>query len=382
MTLGSNWNCEDAVTDSNSDTLNQFVDYEDYEMFYQNVDHSFVHRLGRQDLTAAVINVEENYTKSHFDESVDLLIRHYSDVLTYRVDVIVARVGKLATDLGEVGRRTNDRHRAEARSCIATVILETMINQVNAKAPHKSEECLTLMVFDNADPYAALAALSASTGKYTFPDDVDPSVSKDILMVYYYLDWKKAEITTSIPSNLSEKSEDTGFNHLPFVHTAHHDSSQSWLDVRTIGQTGNRAHHLQNSDLLFKSTDTTWKTPLIIHLKHTEQKAYRRTGRITLPLSHPPVAQPSRPQLLHPFSGQQGPWVPKEYILSPWIQLLLIAAIGATILILMPPTRHGHRRGSGSGQQGQPEAKAKARSSDDLWSFGRPECWNRPAFQS
>ena len=26
----------------------------------------------------------------------------------------------------------------------------------------------------------------------------------------------------------------------------------------------------------------------------------------------------------------------------------------------MPPTRHGHRRGSGSGQQGQPEAKAKA----------------------
>ena len=45
----------------------------------------------------------KNYTKSHFDESVDLLIRHYSDVLTYRVDVIVARVGKLATDLGEVG---------------------------------------------------------------------------------------------------------------------------------------------------------------------------------------------------------------------------------------------------------------------------------------
>ena len=79
-TLGSNWNCGDAVTESNSDTLNQFVDYKDYEMFYQNVDHSFVHRLGRQDLTVATINVEENYTKSHFDESVDLLIRHYSDV--------------------------------------------------------------------------------------------------------------------------------------------------------------------------------------------------------------------------------------------------------------------------------------------------------------
>ena len=122
MTLGSNWNCEDAVTESNSDTLNQFVDYEDYEVFYQNVDHSFVHRLGRQDLTVATINVEENYTKSHFDESVDLLIRHYSDVLTYRVDVIVARVGRLATDLGEVGRRTNGRQRAEARSCIAIMI--------------------------------------------------------------------------------------------------------------------------------------------------------------------------------------------------------------------------------------------------------------------
>ena len=63
MTLGSNWNCEDAVTDSTSDTPNQLVDYEDYEMFYQNVDRSFVRRLGRQDLTVAVINVEENYTK-------------------------------------------------------------------------------------------------------------------------------------------------------------------------------------------------------------------------------------------------------------------------------------------------------------------------------
>ena len=302
-----------AVTKSNSDTLNQFVDSEDYEMFYQNVDHSFVHRLGRQDLTVASINVEENYTKSHFDVSVDLLIRCYSDVLTYRVDVIVARVGKLATDLGEVGRRTNGRQRAEARSCVATMILESMINQVNAKAPHKSEECLTLMVFGNADPYAVLAALAASKGPY----DSDPNVSKDTLMVYY-LDWKKAEITASIPSNLSEKSEDTGFNHLPFVHTAHHDSSQSWLGVRTLGQVGNRARHLQNSDLLFKSTDTAWKTPLIIHLKHTEQKAYRtRSSEANkkrkqdrkdyfASISHPPVG----PQQLHPFLGQQGPWIP------------------------------------------------------------------------
>ena len=274
MTLGSNWNSDNAVAECTSDSQCQFVDYEDYEMFYQNVDHSFIHKLGRQDLVVATINVEESYTKSHFDESVDLLIRHYSDVLTYRVDVIVARVGKLATDLGEVGRRTNGRQRAEARSCIATAILESMINQVNAKAPHKSEECLTLMVFGNADPYAVIAALAASKGPYTFPEDVDPSVSRDTLMVYY-LDWKKAEITASIPSNLSEKSEDSGFNHLSFIHTAHHDSNESWLDIRTIGQVGNRAHHLRNSDLLFKSTDTTWKTPLIIHLKHTEQKLYR-----------------------------------------------------------------------------------------------------------
>ena len=89
MPLGSNWNSDYAVTECTSDSQFQLVDYEDYEMFYQNVDHSFIHRLGRQDLVVATINVEENYTKSHFDESVDLLIRHYSDVLTYRVDVIV-----------------------------------------------------------------------------------------------------------------------------------------------------------------------------------------------------------------------------------------------------------------------------------------------------
>ena len=101
MTLGSIWNCEDVMTDSHSDILNQFVDYEDYEIFYQNVDHSFIRLLGRQDLTLAIINVEENYIKSHFDESIDLFIRHYSDILTYRVDVVVARVGKFVTVLGK-----------------------------------------------------------------------------------------------------------------------------------------------------------------------------------------------------------------------------------------------------------------------------------------
>ena len=313
-TLGSNWSCEDAVTDSTSDTPNQFVGYEDCEMFYQNVDHSFVRRLGRQDLTVAVINVQENYTKSHFDESVDLLIRHYSDVLTYRVDVIVARVGKLATDLGEVGRRTNGRHRAEARSCIAAMILESMINKINAKAPRKSEECLTFMVFGNADPYAARVALAVSTGKYTFPDDVDPSVSKDTLLVYY-LDWKKAERTASIPTNLSEKSEDTGFNHLPFVHTAHHDTSQSWLD-RTNWQSRAppsklrppfqvQGHYVEKA---INHPSQAYRSIARDRLRRTRRES--RKERSTMPLRRPPVAQLSRPQLLHPFSDQQGPWVP------------------------------------------------------------------------
>ena len=374
MTLGSNWNSDYAVTECTSDSQFQFVDYEDYEMFYQNVDHSFTHKLGRQDSVVATINVEENYTNSHFDESVDLLIRHYSDVLTYRVDVIVARVGKLATDLGEVGRRTNGRQRADARSCIATAILESMLNQVNAKAPHKSEECLTLMVFGNADPYAVMAALAASKGPYTFPQDIDPSVSRDTLMVYY-LDWKKAEITASIPSNLSEKSEDSGFNHLSFTHTAHHDSSESWLDIRTIGQVGNRAHHLQNSDLLFKSTDTTWKTPLIIHLKHTEQKSYRTRSdeaskkskqnrkeyMASKASSSGSAFRAAAAASLFGSARAMGAAITvKDYIPSPWVQLLLFAVIAAAILIMMPPTRCGHARGSGEGQQGQPDAKAKA----------------------
>ena len=191
----------------------------------------------------------------------------------------------------------------------------------------------------------------------------------------YYLGWRKAEITASIPSNLSEKSEDTGFNHLPFVHTAHHDSSQSWLDVRTLGQVGNRAHHLQNSDLLFKSTDATWKTPLIIHLKHTEQKAYRTRSSeankkrkqdrkdyfASKASSSGSAFRATAAASLFGSARAMGTVITViDYILSPWLQLLLIAAVAATILILMPPTRHGHRRGSGSGQQGQPEAKAKA----------------------
>ena len=59
MPLGSNWNSDYAVTECTSDSQFQLVDYEDYEMFYQNVDHSFIHRLGRQDLVVATINVEE-----------------------------------------------------------------------------------------------------------------------------------------------------------------------------------------------------------------------------------------------------------------------------------------------------------------------------------
>ena len=110
MTLDSNWNCDQPVKESTSDTPHQFVDYEDFEMFYRNVDQKFVRRLGKQDYAMAIINIEENYTKSHVDEPVDILTQQYRDVLTFRVDAIVARVGKLATDQGEVASRTNGRH--------------------------------------------------------------------------------------------------------------------------------------------------------------------------------------------------------------------------------------------------------------------------------
>ena len=47
----------------------------------------------------------------------------------------------------------------------------------------------------------------------------------------------------------------------------------------------------------------------------------------------------------------------KEYLLSPWIQLLLVAVLAASILIMMPP-----RRGTGRGnsQQDQPNNPSKA----------------------
>ena len=83
MTLASNGNCEGAVTEAKSNSLNQIVEYEDYEMFYQNVDHQFVKRLGRQDLAVAVINIEESYTKSHFDESVAILAWRECTFLAY-----------------------------------------------------------------------------------------------------------------------------------------------------------------------------------------------------------------------------------------------------------------------------------------------------------
>ena len=274
VTLGSNWNSSNAVTELSGDSLHQFVDYEDYETFYRSAGHVFVERIARPDLVMATINIEENYTKSHFNESVDLLIQHYIDVLTFRVDIIVARVGKLAYDLGEVGRRTNGRHRAEARSCIATTIWETMLAKVNQKAPDGSEECHPLLVFGNADPYAAQAALAAANGDYTFPEGLDYNLSKDTLMIYY-IDWKKAAITAQIPDKFTQITEDVGFNHLAFIQTAFPDSSKNCLDIRTIRQTGNRPHHLTNSDLLFKSTDTSWKTPLIVYFRHTEQKANR-----------------------------------------------------------------------------------------------------------
>ena len=64
-----------------------------------------------------------------------------------------------------------------------------MINKINAKTSLKSEEGLAFMAFGNVESYAALAILALSTGNYIFPNDVDPNVSKDILMIYYLI-WK------------------------------------------------------------------------------------------------------------------------------------------------------------------------------------------------
>ena len=120
------------------------------------------------------------------------------------------------------------------------MLLETMLDKVNQAAPKESEECLPPLAFGNADPYAKLAALAAANGDYTYPEGLDYSLSKDTLIVYY-IDWKKAAMTAQIPENLSQVSEDTGFNHLSFIHTADHDSNEDYLDIRTIGQQGNRS---------------------------------------------------------------------------------------------------------------------------------------------
>ena len=355
------------MTELSANTLSQFMDFEDFETFYKTADRAFVQRMGRPDLIVATINIEDNYTKSHFNESVDLLISHYQDVLPSKPDVIVARVGKLASDLGEVGRRTNGKHRAEARSCIATMLLETMLDKVNQAAPKESEECLPPLVFGNADPYAKLAALAAANGDYTYPEGLDYSISKDTLIVYY-IDWKKAAITAQIPENLSQVSEDTGFNHLSFIHTADHDSNEDYLDIRTIGQQGNRSNHLTNSDLFFKSTDTTWKTPLVVYLKHTEQKASRTrsieakrkrnqewkkvlAARTSSSTSGGTALRATVAASVFGTAKGMGTAIAvKEFLLSPWTQFFLVAALAVSILIMMPP-----RRGTG---RAPPKAKS------------------------
>ena len=172
----------------------KFVAYEDFEQFKRHVDHSFVKRQGKKDLTMAIIHIEENFTKFHFDEAVEILLGQYRDVLTFCIDMIVACVGKLATDQGEVATHADGRHQAEVRSCVATVLLECMINKVNAEAPSARELCSIPMVFGNADPCAALAALAASSDDVDFPQDVDYQLSNDGLLMYY-LDWKKSDIT-------------------------------------------------------------------------------------------------------------------------------------------------------------------------------------------
>ena len=366
LTLGSNWDSDEAVTELSADSLHQFVDYEDYEEFYRSASHAFVERMARPDAVVAIINIEENYTKSHFDESVDLLIQHYQDVLTYRADFIVARVGKLAYDLGEVGSRTNGRHRADARSRIATMILETMLAKINEKAPNSSEECHLLLIFGNADPYAMTAALANANGDYNFPNGLDYNLSKDTLLLYH-IDWRKAAITAQVSEKFTKQTEDVGFDHLSFIHTAYHNSEKECFDIRTIGQTGNRPRHLTNTDLLFKSTDASWKTPLIVYFRHTEQRANRtrsaeskrkRQQEYQRYLASKAASSSGGTTLratvaasvIGSANAMGTVLTVKEYLLSPWIQLLLVAVLAASILIMMPPRRG---TGRGAGQQDQ-----------------------------
>ena len=360
-----------ASTQISADSLYQFVDYEDYEEFYRSASHAFVERMARPDSVVATTNIEENYTKSHFDESVDLLTQHYQDVLTFRADFIVARVGKLAYDLGEVGSRTDGRHRADARSCIATMILETMLAKVNEKAPNSSEECHPLLIFGNADPYAMTAALANANGDYTFPGGLDYNLSKDTLLLYH-IDWRKAAITAQVPEKFTKQTQDVGFDHLSFIHTAYHNSAKECFDIRTIGQTGNRPHHLTNSDLLFKSTDTNWKTPLIVYFRHTEQKANRTRSAeskrkrqqeyqryLASKASSSSGGTTLRAAVAASLVGSANAMgtVLTVKVLSPWIQFLLVAVLAASILIMMPPRRG---TGRGTGQQDQPSYPSQA----------------------
>ena len=176
----------------------------------------------------------------------------------------------------------------------------------------------------------------------------------------YYIDWKKAAITAQIPEKFGQMTEDMGFNHLSFIHTAFHNSKKDYLDIRIIGQTGNRPHHLTNSDLLFKSTDTNWKMPLVVYLRYTQQKANRAHSFETKRKRQ----QERRTYLASKAASSSGTTLRatvaasvfgsaeamgiamtnKDYLLSPWVQFLLVAVLAASIFIMMPP-----RRGIGRG---------------------------------
>ena len=130
------------------------------------------------------------------------------------------------------------------------------------------------MVFGNADPYAVMAALAASKGPYTFPQDIDPSVSRDTLMVYY-LDWKKAEITASIPSQTFLKNQKTVASTICLLSTL-----LIMIAVRNWFGYPNYRTSWKSCAPTFKTPTyflNPWtlrgKTPLIIHLKHTETKS-------------------------------------------------------------------------------------------------------------
>ena len=78
-------------------------------------------------------------------------------------------------------------------------MLDAMIAKIKEKAVNNMETCEPPLVFGNADPFAALAALAASSGQgnYPCPHGLDKTLADDTLIMYY-LDWHKSAVTGRI----------------------------------------------------------------------------------------------------------------------------------------------------------------------------------------